>query len=33
MTLGPNDNRGSDAVYLTVIGTDGTFKSVSSVSA
>ena len=33
MTFGPNDNRGSDAVYLTVIGTDGTFKSVSSVSA
>jgi len=33
MTFGPNDNRGSDDVYLTVIGTDGTFKSVSSVSA
>ncbi|MDP3406756.1 ABC transporter substrate-binding protein [Bosea sp. (in: a-proteobacteria)] len=33
MTFGPNDNRGSDDVYLTVIGSDGTFKSVSSLSA
>ena len=33
MTFGPNDNRGSDDVYLTVIGSDGTFKAVSSLSA
>jgi branched-chain amino acid transport system substrate-binding protein len=33
MTFGPNDNRGSDDVYLTVIGSDGSFKSVSSLSA
>lgn len=33
MTFGPNDNRGSDDVYLTVIGADGKFKSVSSLTA
>jgi branched-chain amino acid transport system substrate-binding protein len=33
MTFGPNDNRGSDDVYLSVIGSDGSFKSVSSLSA
>lgn len=33
MTFGPNDNRGSEDVYLTVIGSDGSFKSVSSLSA
>ncbi|KQU51812.1 ABC transporter substrate-binding protein [Bosea sp. Leaf344] len=31
--FGPNDNRGSDDVYLTVIGADGQFKSVSSLTA
>lgn len=31
--FGPNDNRGSDDVYLTVIGADGQFKSVSSLIA
>ena len=33
MSFGPNDNRGSDDVYLTVIGADGKFKSVSSLTA
>ena len=33
MTFGPNDNRGSDDVYLTVIGADGKFKSVTSLTA
>jgi ABC-type branched-subunit amino acid transport system substrate-binding protein len=33
MTFGPNDNRGSDDVYLTVIGPDGKFKSVSSLTS
>lgn len=33
MTFGPNDNRGSDDVYLTVIGSDGKFKSVTSLTA
>ncbi len=28
----PNDNQGSNAVYLTVIGTDGKFKSVTTLS-
>ncbi len=33
MSFGPNDNRGSDDVYLTVIGADGKFKAVSSLTA
>lgn len=33
MSFGPNDNRGSDDVYLTVIGADGKFKSVSALTA
>lgn len=33
MAFGPNDNQGSDDVYLTVIGADGKFKSVSSLTA
>lgn len=33
MSFGPNDNRGSDDVYLTVIGTDGKFKAVSSLTS
>jgi len=33
MRFGPNDNRGSDDVYLTMIGPDGTFKSVSSLTS
>jgi ABC-type branched-subunit amino acid transport system substrate-binding protein len=33
MAFGPNDNRGSDDVYLTVIGPDGKFKSVSALTA
>jgi ABC-type branched-subunit amino acid transport system substrate-binding protein len=33
MAFGPNDNRGSDDVYLTVIGADGAFKSVTSLTA
>jgi hypothetical protein len=32
MTFGPNDNQGSDAVYLTVIGPDGKFKQVTTLS-
>lgn len=32
MTFGPGDNRGSDAVYLTVIGADGTFRAVSTLT-
>jgi ABC-type branched-subunit amino acid transport system substrate-binding protein len=32
MAFGPNDNRGSDDVYLTVIGADGAFKSVTSLT-
>lgn len=33
MAFGPDDNRGSDDVYLTVIGPDGAFKSVTSLTA
>jgi len=33
VSFGPNDNRGSDDVYLTVIGADGQFKSVPSLTA
>lgn len=33
MAFGPNDNRGSDDVYLTVIGADGKFKSVTSLTS
>ncbi len=33
MAFGPEDNRGSDDVYLTVIGADGAFKSVTSLTA
>jgi ABC-type branched-subunit amino acid transport system substrate-binding protein len=33
MTFGPNDNQGSDNVYLTVIGTDGKFKAVTSLTS
>lgn len=33
MAFGPEDNRGSDDVYLTVIGPDGKFKSVTSLTA
>jgi branched-chain amino acid transport system substrate-binding protein len=33
MSFGPNDNRGSDDVYLTVIGPDGTFKAVTSLTS
>lgn len=32
MAFGPNDNRGSDDVYLTVIGADGKFKAVSALT-
>jgi ABC-type branched-subunit amino acid transport system substrate-binding protein len=31
--FGPDDNRGSDEVFLTVIGADGQFKSVSKLIA
>ena len=33
MSFGPNNNRGSADVYLTVIGSDGTFKAVSSLTS
>ncbi|AMJ60716.1 ABC transporter substrate-binding protein [Bosea sp. PAMC 26642] len=33
LAFGPNDNRGSDDVFLTVIGADGTFKSVASLTS
>lgn len=33
LAFGPGDNRGSDDVYLTVIGADGQFKSVSTLTA
>jgi ABC-type branched-subunit amino acid transport system substrate-binding protein len=32
LSFGPNKNQGSDAVYLTVIGTDGKFKAVTTLS-
>jgi ABC-type branched-subunit amino acid transport system substrate-binding protein len=33
MSFGPNDNQGSDDVYLTMIGSDGKFASVSSLTS
>lgn len=33
MSFGPNDNQGSDDVYLTMIGADGKFVSVQSLTA
>lgn len=32
LSFGPNKNQGSDAVFLTVIGADGKFRSVTSLS-
>ncbi len=32
MTFGANDNQGSDAVYLTVIGSDGKFRPVDALA-
>ena len=32
LSFGPNKNQGSDAVYLTVIGPDGKFKPVTTLS-
>jgi len=32
LSFGPNKNQGSDAVYLTVIGADGKFKPVTTLS-
>ena len=32
LSFGPNKNQGSDAVYLTVIGSDGKFKPVTTLS-
>jgi branched-chain amino acid transport system substrate-binding protein len=32
LTFGANDNQGSDAVYLTMIGADGRFKPVTLLS-
>lgn len=32
LAYGPNDNQGSDAVFLTVIGADGKFKPVATLS-
>ena len=32
LNYGPNNNRGSDAVYLTVIGPDGKFKPVTHIA-
>jgi ABC-type branched-subunit amino acid transport system substrate-binding protein len=33
LAYGPRNNRGSDAVFLTVIGADGTFRAVSTLTA
>jgi hypothetical protein len=32
LTYGPNNNQGSNAVYLTVIGADGKFKPATHIA-